>query len=51
MGIQNLRDFPGGPVVKVHLPKQEVQVLTLVGKVSSHMPHGQKVKHKTEAIM
>ena len=30
-------DFPSSPVVKTQLPTQEVQVLSLVGELRSHM--------------
>ena len=40
------KDFPGGPVVKIRLPMQEVQVQSLVRELRPHMPRGQK--HKTQ---
>ena len=33
-------DFPGGPVVKIHLPIQGSGVLSLVVKWRSHKPWG-----------
>ena len=36
------RDFPGGPVVRLHLLMQGVQVQSLVGELRPHMPQGQK---------
>jgi len=36
------RDLTGGTGVKTLLPMQWVQVGSLVGKLRSHMPHGQK---------
>ena len=35
-------DLPGGPVVKISLPVQGVQVRSLVEELRSHMPQGQR---------
>ena len=32
-------DFSGGLVVQIYLPRQGVQVLSLVGELRLHMPH------------
>ena len=37
--------------LRLHLPMQGVQVRSLIGKLRSHMPHGQKPKHKTRNIV
>ena len=41
-------DFLGGPVIKISLPMQAVWVWSLVGELRSHIPRGQKPKHKRE---
>ena len=41
-----LGDFPGGPVMGLHLPMPGLQVQSLVGQLGSHMPHSQKTKEK-----
>ena len=33
------RDFPGGPMVKILLPMQGMQVQSLAGELRSHMLH------------
>ena len=38
-------------LLSLRLPMQAVQVLPLVGELRPHMPHSQKTKHKTEAIL
>jgi len=53
------RDLPGCPGLILHHPVQAVGLPSLVGKLSSHMPQGQKTKKKkkekksikTEAIL
>ena len=37
--------------LKLHLPKQRVQVLPLIGELRFHMPPGQKLEHKTKTIL
>ena len=39
-----MKDFAGGPVLRLHLPMQETQVQSLVGELISNMPQGQKTK-------
>ena len=52
MGLENLQlhfwDFPGGPWLRLHLPGQGVWDQSLVRELRSHMPRGQKPKHKAE---
>ena len=46
------RDFPGdGPVVKTLPFTAGGQVRSLVRELTSHMPHSQKTKHETEALL
>ena len=45
------RDFPGGPVVKTTFQCRGLQVQSLVRERRSHIPWGQKPKHKTEVIL
>jgi len=40
-----VRDFPGGPVVRILCSMQQAWVRSLVKELRFHMPHGQK---KTE---
>ena len=44
-------DFSGVRWLRLSLPKQQVWVQTLVRELRSHMPGGQKSKHKTEAML
>ena len=43
-------NFPGGPVVKIYLLMQGVQIPFLVGKLRSHMPQGQKTKNRSNIV-
>ena len=45
----HIRDFPDGPVVRLHLSMQKVQVWSLIGELRSHMaswPKNQNTKQK-----
>ena len=44
-------DFPGDPVVKLHLPMQGVQVRSLVGELRSQCLLVKRPKYETEAIL
>ena len=44
--MNNLEDFPGGPVVKTMLPMQGVQFRSLVGELRSHLLYGAAKKEK-----
>ena len=44
-------DFPGVPVIGISPSSAGVWVPSLVGELRSHMPLGQKPKHKAEAIL
>lgn len=48
--IQSKR-LPCCPVVKTVLPKQGVQVKSLIGKLRSHMPWGQKIKKNNNKVI
>ena len=37
--------------LRLHLPMQGVRVQSLVGMLRSHMPRGQKAKHKTSIVV
>ena len=45
----HIRDFPDGPVVRLHLSMQKVQVWSLIGELRSHMaswPQNKNTKQK-----
>ena len=48
--MNNLEDFPGGPVVKTMLPMQGVQFRSLVGELRSHLLYGAAKKDKKKGI-
>ena len=49
--MRTLRDFPGGLVVKTLPPDAGDAGSMPCWKLKSHMPQGQKAKHKTESIL
>ena len=49
--IQNAGTCLAVQWLRLHLPMQGAQVQSLVGEVRSHMPHSQKIKHKTETVL
>ena len=48
--LKMTRAFPGGPVIKIHLPTQGMWVWFLVRELRSHMPCGQKQTNKQTNI-
>ena len=47
----NVGGFPGSIIIRTLPSSAEAWVWSLVGELRSHMPPGQKLNYKTEAVL